>query len=149
MKNICNFILKYKSGYFFTFIYLFCAGLTVLGTSVYGGAIMAGALDYFIEKLLMVHWVWDRVALRKSIQPCWFSWIVLSVWPAMVVFGLITQFAITGRGIHHQQRKFYLFRCNHLTNLLNCYYYYLSLIYSLFQKSIFFGNVYGFGNTLK
>uniref|UniRef100_A0A1B6G9D2 Transmembrane protein 198 n=1 Tax=Cuerna arida TaxID=1464854 RepID=A0A1B6G9D2_9HEMI len=77
--------------------------LTVMGTSVYGGAILAGALDYFVEKLIMVRWVWDRITLRQSGQPCWFSWIILSIWPGMVVFGLITQFAITGRGIYHQQ----------------------------------------------
>ena len=79
------------------------AGLTILGTSIYGGAIFAGALDYFVEKLLMVHWVWDRITLRQRMQPCWFSWIILSIWPSMVLFGLITQCAITGRGIHHQQ----------------------------------------------
>ncbi|XP_054273146.1 transmembrane protein 198-like isoform X1 [Macrosteles quadrilineatus] len=77
---------------------------TVLGTSVYGGAILSGALDYFIEKLMMVRWVWDRITLRQSpAQPCWFSWAVLGLWPSVVVFGLIVQFAITGRGIHHQQ----------------------------------------------
>nr|CAD7258859.1 unnamed protein product [Timema shepardi] len=78
-------------------------GLTVIGTSVYGGAIMAGALDYFVEKFLMVMWVWDRVALHKSSPPCWFSWLILSVWPFMIFVGLITQWAITGRGIYHQE----------------------------------------------
>nr|CAD7451962.1 unnamed protein product [Timema tahoe] len=78
-------------------------GLTVIGTSVYGGAIMAGALDYFVEKFLMVMWVWDRVALHKSSPPCWFSWLILSVWPFMILVGLITQWAITGRGIYHQE----------------------------------------------
>lgn len=85
--------------------YFVITALTVLGTSVYGGAILAGAIDYFVEKLMMVKWVWDRITLRQSSQPCWFSWIILSIWPGMVVFGLITQFAITGRGIHHQQCK--------------------------------------------
>lgn len=81
----------------------------MLGTSVYGGAILSGALDYFIEKLMMVRWVWDRITLRQSpAQPCWFSWAVLGLWPSVVVFGLIVQFAITGRGIHHQQREFEL-----------------------------------------
>jgi hypothetical protein len=78
-------------------------GLTVLGTSVYGGAIMAGSLDYFVEKFLMVKWVWDRVALKPSPAPCWFGWLILAVWPLMVFIGIITQWAVTGRGIHHQE----------------------------------------------
>lgn len=81
------------------------AGLTVLGTSVYGGAIMAGSLDYFVEKFLMVKWVWDRVALKPSPAPCWFGWLILAVWPLMVLIGIITQWAVTGRGIHHQERE--------------------------------------------
>jgi hypothetical protein len=28
---------------------------------------MAGSLDYFVEKFLMVKWVWDRVALKPKI----------------------------------------------------------------------------------
>jgi len=77
----------------------------VLGTSVYGGAIMAGSLDYFVEKFLMVKWVWDRVALKPSPAPCWFGWLILAVWPLMVFIGIITQWAVTGRGIHHQERE--------------------------------------------
>lgn len=83
----------------------FLSVFTVLGTSVYGGAILAGALDYFVERLLMVRWVWDRVSLRQSGEPCWFSWVLLSLWPGLLLFGLITQFTITGRGVHHQQCK--------------------------------------------
>lgn len=77
----------------------------MLGTSVYGGAIMAGSLDYFVEKFLMVKWVWDRVALKPSPAPCWFGWLILAVWPLMVFIGITTQLAVTGRGIHHQERE--------------------------------------------
>lgn len=77
----------------------------MLGTSVYGGAIMAGSLDYFVEKFLMVKWVWDRVALKPSPAPCWFGWLILAVWPLMVFIGITTQWAVTGRGIHHQERE--------------------------------------------
>lgn len=81
------------------------SALTVLGTCVYGGALLATALDYFVEQLQMVRWLWDRVTLRHSGQPCWFSWLILSIWPGMLVFGFIIQFTITGRGIYHQKRK--------------------------------------------
>lgn len=54
----------------------------------------------------MVSWTWQRVSL-KPVQPppCWFSWIVLGAWPTFVLAGLIIQFAITGRGIHHEDGK--------------------------------------------
>jgi hypothetical protein len=66
---------------------------------------MAGSLDYFVEKFLMVKWVWDRVALKPSPAPCWFGWLILAVWPLMVLIGITTQWAVTGRGIHHQERE--------------------------------------------
>lgn len=81
------------------------SAFTVLGTCVYGGALLATAMDYFVEQLQMVRWLWDRVTLRHSGQPCWFSWLILSIWPGMLVFGFIIQFTITGRGIYHQKRK--------------------------------------------
>lgn len=66
---------------------------------------MAGSLDYFVEKFLMVKWVWDRVALKPSPAPCWFGWLILAVWPLMVLIGITTQWFVTGRGIHHQERE--------------------------------------------
>ncbi|CAL4058808.1 unnamed protein product, partial [Meganyctiphanes norvegica] len=81
----------------------FQKGLTILGTAISGGAIMAATMDYFIEKFLMVMWVRDRLKLDPSPTPCWFSWLILGIWPFMVVVGTLTQWRITGRGIYHQQ----------------------------------------------
>jgi hypothetical protein len=87
---------------------------------------MAGSLDYFVEKFLMVKWVWDRVALKPSHAPCWVGWLILAVWPLMVVVGIGTQWAVTGRGIHHQEREWLLASTQHvLTDLIlgsqNCW----------------------------
>ncbi|XP_018569277.1 transmembrane protein 198-like [Anoplophora glabripennis] len=81
----------------------FRKSLTILGSSLYGGAVLSVAIDYFVERLSMVSWMWQRVSL-KPVQPppCWFSWIVLGAWPTFVLAGLIIQFAFTGRGIHHE-----------------------------------------------
>lgn len=78
-------------------------GFTVLGTSIYGGAVIAASADYFIEKFIMVLWVWDKVKLVSSTSVCWFSWLVLGVWPFMILVGSLTQWKITGLGIHHQR----------------------------------------------
>ncbi|XP_056632423.1 transmembrane protein 198 [Diorhabda carinulata] len=84
----------------------FRKSLTILGSSLYGGATLSIAIDYFVEKLSMVSWLWQRVSLRPvQPPPCWFSWIVLGAWPSFVLAGLIIQFGITGRGIHHEDVK--------------------------------------------
>ncbi|XP_039280804.1 transmembrane protein 198 [Nilaparvata lugens] len=92
--------------------------LTIIGTCVYGGAIVSGVMDYFVENLAMVGWLWGRVVQRRSSaassvasassasaasEPCWFGWLILGFWPALVMLGLVVQCSITGRGIHHQQ----------------------------------------------
>lgn len=85
---------------------LHLAGLTILGTTVYGGAILSVSADYFVERLKMVSWIWERVVLKPvSPPPCWFSWIVLAAWPSLVLTGLIVQCAVTGRGMHHADCK--------------------------------------------
>ena len=76
--------------------------MTIVGTSIYGGAILAAALDYYVEKWRMVLWMWDHIKLKTSPQPCWFSWLLLGVWPFMVVVGTATQTFITGRGFYHK-----------------------------------------------
>ncbi|RZF37526.1 hypothetical protein LSTR_LSTR008564 [Laodelphax striatellus] len=81
----------------------FQKAFTIIGTSVYGGAIVSGTMDYFVENLSMVQWLWSRVVHKKLTEPCWFGWLILSFWPSLVFLGLVIQFAVTGRGIHHQQ----------------------------------------------
>lgn len=109
--------MMYKSIITFTII-IQLLGLTILGTSLYGGAIFSAALDYFIEKLSMVIWLWDRVSLRPvSPPPCWFSWIILGVWPTLVLLGLVIQCTVTGRGIYHDNGKT-IFFSNKIYNLI-------------------------------
>lgn len=81
----------------------FRKGLTIIGCSLYGGAILSTTTDYFLENLSMISWVWQRVSLRPvQSPPCWFSWIVLGSWPLFVVTGVIIQSCLTGRGRHHE-----------------------------------------------
>lgn len=88
---------------------IFFLGLTIIGTSVYGGAILTASMDYFIEKLSMIAWLWQRVSLRPvEPPPCWFSWIVLGAWPSFVIVGLMVQCVVTGRGIHHDDSNIFI-----------------------------------------
>lgn len=39
--------------------------LTIFGTSVYGGAVIATSLDYFFERMMMLKWVSILVVIRQ------------------------------------------------------------------------------------
>lgn len=78
--------------------------LTILGSALYGGAIIATGLDYFLENSLMLLWIWDKVRVQESIRPCWFSWAILGAWPIALILGIITQSLVTGKGIYHEQQ---------------------------------------------
>jgi len=76
--------------------------LTIFGSALYGGATVATCLDYFLEGSVMLLWVWDKVRVKKSPQPCWFSWVVLGVWPTCLALGMLTQILVTGKGTYHE-----------------------------------------------
>ncbi|BES99940.1 transmembrane protein 198 [Nesidiocoris tenuis] len=72
------------SGLFFAIINLqWQRGLTVFGTSVYGGALVACSVDYLVEGFRSVKWMWR--SLRDADPPCY---PVVGLWPALLVLGL-------------------------------------------------------------
>ncbi|XP_036362467.1 transmembrane protein 198 isoform X4 [Octopus sinensis] len=76
---------------------------TILGTSVFGAALMAICLDYFIEKFLIVNYVWECIKVEDSDPPCWYSWLILGCWPFCFLVGSLTQWRITGQSADHHE----------------------------------------------
>ena len=77
---------------------------TMIGTSMFGGFLLLTCVDYFTERVLMLNYIWDVVrAEAKDDVLCWYSWIIVSVWPLCFVAGSIVQCALTGKGLNHQQ----------------------------------------------
>jgi len=91
----------------------FQKSLTVLGSSLYGGAILMVTTDYFLEDSLVLNWVWERVKVDRMVEEgkgavetlpqCWMAWLVTAIWPTIFLVGLCVQACCTGQGIHHQQ----------------------------------------------
>ncbi|XP_022651956.1 transmembrane protein 198-B-like [Varroa jacobsoni] len=81
----------------------FQKGLTVIGSSVYGGALLSLSADYFMSRAKMGHWVLSMISLKTPQPVCWFSWATLALWPGLILLGLVTQFCVTGRGLHHER----------------------------------------------
>ncbi|KAM4701750.1 transmembrane protein 198 isoform 1-T2 [Discoglossus pictus] len=74
---------------------------TVLSTSTFGAAILVVSMDYFVELMMLVQYVYDRLRLDPSFPLCWFSWVVLGMWPVLSILGIIVQWKLTAEGFSH------------------------------------------------
>lgn len=109
-KWICIGVL-FGGGLLFALLSLkFQRGLTIFGTSIFGSAMLVAAIDYYIEMFMMVNYVWDRVKAEYSDPICWFSWIILGLWPATFLVGALAQWKVTGRGVAHKEGGWQAFR---------------------------------------
>ncbi|ELU05665.1 hypothetical protein CAPTEDRAFT_184147 [Capitella teleta] len=94
----------FGSGLVFALLVLyFQKSLTILGTSLFGAALLMGSLDYFIEMHLMVNYIWERIKAEEATDVCWFSWLVLALWPVAFLVGTVVQARVTGRGFDHHE----------------------------------------------
>ncbi|RXM27699.1 Transmembrane protein 198-B [Acipenser ruthenus] len=90
---------------------------TTLSTAVFGSAIITVTVDYFIELSLLVQYVYERVKVAPQRPVCWFSWVILGVWPVLSLLGVLVQWKVTAEGYSHteviisrQQRRVQLMR---------------------------------------
>lgn len=105
-KWICIGIL-FGGGLLFALLGLyFQKSATILGTSIFGAALLVAAVDYFVEMFAMVLYVWQRVKAEHRVETeeeCWYSWVMLGMWPATMLVGALAQWKITGRGVEHKE----------------------------------------------
>ncbi|MBN3297639.1 transmembrane protein 198 [Amia ocellicauda] len=76
---------------------------TVLSTAVFGGAIMTVCVDYFIENLNLVVYVYNHIRLMAAPPLCWYSWVIMGVWPALSMLGVVVQWKLTAEGFSHTE----------------------------------------------
>uniref|UniRef100_A0A803YHH8 Transmembrane protein 198 n=1 Tax=Meleagris gallopavo TaxID=9103 RepID=A0A803YHH8_MELGA len=65
--------------------------LTTLATAVLGAAVVVACVDYFVEVFALVLHVSERLRMAAVGQLCWYSWVVLGVWPALSLLGVLLQ----------------------------------------------------------
>jgi len=83
----------------------FQKSLTIFNSALYGGAVVATGVDYFVENSIMLMWVWDKVRAKESEDnPCWFSWAILMIWPVLLILGITIQILVAGKGIYHEEQ---------------------------------------------
>lgn len=88
----------------------FQKSLTIFNSALYGGAVVATGIDYFVQNSVMLMWVWNKVRSVKQSSSdgqqlyCWYSWAILALWPAVMIVGICTQCIVTGQGIYHEEQ---------------------------------------------
>lgn len=84
----------------------------------FGAILMMLAVDFYIDLSMLRQIAYVNIVLNKrSVEACWFSWILLSIWPVMMFVGCIVQFIKTARDFDHRHGKLYFsFHCLNFTN---------------------------------
>lgn len=78
---------------------------TILSTAVFGAAIMTVCADYFVEMLALVTHVYECLRLTPGPPLCWYSWVILGIWPALSLIGVLVQCKLTGDNFSHTDGK--------------------------------------------
>ncbi|KAA8579435.1 hypothetical protein FQN60_006528 [Etheostoma spectabile] len=90
---------------------------TTLSTAMFGAAVITVALDYFVELFALVLYMYERIKVAPGKPVCWLTWVVLGVWPALTLLGVMVQWKVTAEGYSHtkviisrQQRRMQVMR---------------------------------------
>ncbi|KAL0985615.1 hypothetical protein UPYG_G00159470 [Umbra pygmaea] len=90
---------------------------TTLSTAVFGSAVITVTVDYFIELFTLVRYILERIKVAPPRPVCWFTWVIMGVWPVLALLGVLIQWRVTAEGYSHtelvlsrQQRRVQLMR---------------------------------------
>ena len=76
---------------------------TMLSTAVFGAAIMTVCADYFVEMLALATHVYECLRLTSGQPLCWYSWVILGIWPALSLIGVLVQWKLTDDSFSHTE----------------------------------------------
>lgn len=73
------------------------------------------AVDFYIDLSMLRNMAFDNIMLNeRNVKACWFSWMVLTLWPVMMFVGCVVQFVKTARDFDHRHGKSYIFSTNNI-----------------------------------
>lgn len=78
---------------------------TMVSTAVFGAAIMTVCADYFVEMLALATHVYECLRLTPGPPLCWYSWVILGIWPALSLLGVLVQWKLTDNSFSHTEGK--------------------------------------------
>ncbi|XP_051509737.1 transmembrane protein 198-like isoform X2 [Myxocyprinus asiaticus] len=73
--------------------------MTIVATAVMGSAVATGCVDYWVEMPMLVFRVYEGLQRMQGL--CWYSWIMIGIWPLLGSLGTLVQCRITANGLSH------------------------------------------------
>ncbi|XP_023690867.1 transmembrane protein 198-like [Paramormyrops kingsleyae] len=77
--------------------------LTVVSTAVFGAAVVTVCADYFVEMFALASHVYNCLCLAPTPPLCWYSWVIMGIWPALSFMGMLVQWKLTADGYSHAE----------------------------------------------
>lgn len=95
------------------FYFIFYLGCTIIASSLFGSALTLLCADYFVENFKVISWFFDNLSngddwyglltnSQRGLYLCVGSQIILALWPALTLFGIIVQCCITAKGVEYR-----------------------------------------------
>lgn len=77
----------------------------ILSTSCLGSGLILVSVDYFVDASRASEYIYDRLSARTSVVVlCWYSWLIVAVWPLLTLTCAVIQFCITGAKFDHRDK---------------------------------------------
>lgn len=77
----------------------------ILSTSCLGSGLILVSVDYFVDSSRASEYAYDRLAARVSTTVlCWYSWLIIGLWPLLTSACAVIQFCITGAKFDHRDK---------------------------------------------
>ena len=74
--------------------------LLIISTSILGSTMFASGVDYFVENLFLLRYTEQRIFYSRVPSMCWYSYVILGLWPGMAIIGALIQLFWTGKEKH-------------------------------------------------
>ncbi|XP_065674700.1 transmembrane protein 198 [Hydra vulgaris] len=80
--------------------------ILIFSICMVASAVMAAALDHFVEDLFLLEYIEMKLFYNRVPKLCWWSYLVLSLWPLCFIIGILVQCLYTGK---ERQKESYIF----------------------------------------
>eukprot|EP00112_Aurelia_sp_Birch-Aquarium-sp1_P025168 Seg824.2 transcript_id=Seg824.2/GoldUCD/mRNA.D3Y31 product="Transmembrane protein 198" protein_id=Seg824.2/GoldUCD/D3Y31 len=74
--------------------------MLITSTAILGSTMLAGGLDYFVEGLFMLKYAEQKIFYSRVAPLCWYSFVILGIWPTLFIISMLVQFLWTGKEKH-------------------------------------------------